>query len=174
MALGESHGQSTPFISIRIISSPNNAQRLGNLAEKPSGKGASRRTPSRRSRSPRRWTDPFHQPEHHENQPMFVQLNKDLLGRKAGERLDVGDAEAQQLIRSGAAVAVSEDPITPAVNRALDGAFARYAQNLDAALNRALKEFADAQGQARKIAVPTLFGPGGDGDPRGKTFGDWA
>jgi HK97 family phage major capsid protein len=105
---------------------------------------------------------------------MFVQLNRDLLGRKAGERIDVGDADAQQLIRSGAAVAVADDPITPAVNRALEEAFTRYAKGLDAALNQTLKSFADAQGQARKHAVPALFGPDGDSDPRGKSFGDWA
>jgi HK97 family phage major capsid protein len=36
-----------------------------------------------------------------------------------------------------------------------------------------LQSFADAQGQARRHAVPALFGPGGEGDPR-KSFGDWA
>src|SRR5436309_218212 len=102
---------------------------------------------------------------------MFVQLTKDLLGRKAGERIDVAEADAQQLIRAGTASAVADDPITPAVNRALEGAFNRYAHDLDTALNQTLRSFADAQGQARKHATPALFGPDGDSNPRGKSFG---
>ena len=70
---------------------------------------------------------------------MFVQLTKDLLGRKVGERLDVADTDGQQLIRAGAATAVSDDPVAPVLQRALDGAFARYSQGLDAALNQALR-----------------------------------
>src|SRR5690348_10313037 len=37
------------------------------------------------------------QPYPHENPPMFVQLTKEFLGRKAGERIDVSDADGQQL-----------------------------------------------------------------------------
>ena len=37
---------------------------------------------------------------------MFVQLTKDFLGRKAGERIDVSDADGQQLFQSGAATLV--------------------------------------------------------------------
>jgi HK97 family phage major capsid protein len=70
-------------------------------------------------------------------------------------------------------VPASDDPLDAAVQRALDGALGRYSQSLDAALNSALKAIADAQGSARKHAVPALFGPGGDGDPK-KSFGDWA
>ena len=33
---------------------------------------------------------------------MFVQLTKDYLGRKAGERLDVGEADGRDLIHGGA------------------------------------------------------------------------
>ena len=42
---------------------------------------------------------------------MFVQLTKDFLGRKAGERIDVGEADAGSLIQSGTAVALSDDPL---------------------------------------------------------------
>jgi hypothetical protein len=38
---------------------------------------------------------------------------------------------------------------------------------------RRLKQFADAQTQARRHAVPAIFGPGQGGDPDSKTFGDW-
>ncbi len=34
---------------------------------------------------------------------MFVELLKDFLGKKAGERLDVADADAHLLIQQGAA-----------------------------------------------------------------------
>jgi HK97 family phage major capsid protein len=104
---------------------------------------------------------------------MFVQLTNEFLGRKAGERIDVSDADGQQFIQSGSAVAVADDPLTPAISRALEGALTRHGQNLDSAVNQALKAYADAQKQARKHAVPAIFGPGGEGDPR-KSFGDWA
>jgi HK97 family phage major capsid protein len=103
---------------------------------------------------------------------MFVQLTRDQLGRKAGERLDVSPADAQDLIAAGDAVAVADDPITPAVSRALEGALERHSRNLDAAVNRSLRAYADAQSQSRRAAVPALFGARGDGDPR-KSFGDW-
>src|SRR5438552_1947465 len=103
---------------------------------------------------------------------MFVQLTKDFLGRRAGERIDVSPADAQSLISAGSATAVADDPISSAVTRALDGALGRLTQNLDGAINQALRGIADAQTQARRHAVPALFGAGGDGDPK-KSFGDW-
>ncbi len=102
---------------------------------------------------------------------MFVQLTKDFLGRRAGERIDVSPADAQQLVAAGSATTIADDPISGAVGRALEGALSRHAQTLDAAVNQALKSIADAQGQARRHAVPALFG-NGDGDPR-RCFGDW-
>jgi hypothetical protein len=104
---------------------------------------------------------------------MFVELKKPFLGRAAGERIDVSEADARQLVQQGTAVAVADDLIGPAVTRALDAALARAGQNIDAAVNQSLKAFADAQSLARKHAAPALFGPGGNGDPHGKTFGDW-
>ena len=47
---------------------------------------------------------------------MFVQLTKDHLGRKAGERLDVGETDAGQLLTTGTAVPVPDDVITPLVS----------------------------------------------------------
>jgi HK97 family phage major capsid protein len=103
---------------------------------------------------------------------MFVQLTKDFLGRKAGERLDVAEADANGLIASGAAVAVSDDVITPLVSRALESALGGFTRGLDAIINQTLKQFGDAQAQARRHGIGALFGPGGDGDPR-KSFGDF-
>ena len=104
---------------------------------------------------------------------MFVELKKPFLGRAAGERIDVSEDDARQLVGQGTAVAVADDLIGPAVTRALDAALARAGQTIDAAVNQSLKTVADARSLARKHAAPILFGPGGDGDPHGKTFGDW-
>ncbi len=102
---------------------------------------------------------------------MFVQLTKDFLGRRAGERIDVSPSDAQQLVAAGSATTIADDPIAGAVGRALEGALSRHAQTLDAAIGQALKGIADAQGQAKRHAVPALFGSG-EGDPR-RCFGDW-
>ena len=104
---------------------------------------------------------------------MFVELKKSFLGRAAGERIDVSEDDARQLVQQGTAVAVTDDPIGPAVGRALDAALARAGQTIDAAVNQSLKAFADAQTLARKHAAPAIFGAGGNGDPHGRTFGDW-
>jgi HK97 family phage major capsid protein len=93
---------------------------------------------------------------------MFIQLLKDCLGKKAGERLSVDDAEGRALVAGGAAAARADDAFNDLVGR-----------SLDAAVGAALQKFADAQTLARKHAAPVLFGPGGDGDPKGKSFGDW-
>jgi hypothetical protein len=103
---------------------------------------------------------------------MFLQLTKDFLGRKAGERLDVAEADAGPLLASGAAVAVTDDVLTPLVSHALEQALGGFTRGLDAVIDATLAKFADAQSQARRHAVPALFGPGGDGDPR-RSFGDW-
>src|SRR5712692_10732536 len=63
--------------------------------------------------------------------PVFIQLTKEFLGKKVGERIDVAEADAAQLVRQGVAVHVADDPLTPAVAKALEGAFARYNQGLD-------------------------------------------
>jgi hypothetical protein len=55
----------------------------------------------------------------------------------------------------------------------MEQAFAGFQKGLDAVIAAALKQFQDAQSQARRHSVPAIFGPGGDGDPHGETFGDW-
>jgi HK97 family phage major capsid protein len=103
---------------------------------------------------------------------MFVQLTKDFLGRKPGERIDVAESDARHLIAQQVAVPVADDPITPAVSRALESAFTRFTESLDGIVNASLKAFQDAQSQARRHSVPAIFGEGRDGDP-GKNFGDF-
>jgi HK97 family phage major capsid protein len=68
---------------------------------------------------------------------------------------------------------VTDDLITPAVQKAMETAFHGFQKGLDAVITEALKSFQNAQSQARRHAVPAIFGPGGDGDPHGKSFGDW-
>jgi HK97 family phage major capsid protein len=103
---------------------------------------------------------------------MFVQLTKEFLGRKPGERIDVSESDAQHLIAQQVAAPVADDLITPAVSRALEGAFTKFTQSLDGIINASLKAFQDAQAQARRHSVPQIFGDGGQGDPH-KNFGDF-
>jgi hypothetical protein len=103
---------------------------------------------------------------------MFVELLKDFLGKKAGERIAVSSEEGQQLITAGVARAVTDDPITPLITKGLESALGGFTRGLDAIITQTLKQFADAQQQARRHAVPALFGPGGAGDPK-RSFGDF-
>jgi HK97 family phage major capsid protein len=101
---------------------------------------------------------------------MFVQLTRDFLGKKAGERVDLDDPAAHMLIHSGAAELVRDDVITPLVQRALEQALAGVTGQVQSAVDATLKEFAQAQTKSRKNAVPAIFGEGGQGDPK-RTFG---
>src|SRR5207244_974196 len=76
--------------------------------------GAVRRTPSRPPRCACG--------KRHPGAIMFVQLTRDYLGRKAGERIDLSEADAAPLLSSGAAEAVRDDLLTPMIHRALDSA----------------------------------------------------
>jgi HK97 family phage major capsid protein len=103
---------------------------------------------------------------------MFVQLTKPFLNRQPGERIDVADADARSLIEQQIAAPVSGDLLTPAVTKALENAFSRFTQSLDSVINTTLQQVADAQSQARRHAVPAIFGEGGEGDPK-RSFGDF-
>lgn len=103
---------------------------------------------------------------------MFVQLTKEFMGNAAGKRIDVSETDGAHLIAQGYAQPVADDLITPAVAKALEGAFTKFTQSLDGIVNASLKAFADAQSQARKHAVPAIFGEGKDGDPK-HNFGDF-
>jgi HK97 family phage major capsid protein len=103
---------------------------------------------------------------------MFVELTQEYLGTPIGKRIDVDEKDAQRLIAHGQARAVSDDLLTPAVSQAVDGAFQKFTQALDGIVSNSLKQFADAQKKSLKNAVPILFGPDGEGDPK-KCFGDF-
>jgi HK97 family phage major capsid protein len=104
---------------------------------------------------------------------MFIELIKAFLGKQAGERIHVSPEEGQSLIAAGVARAVTDDPITPLIGKGLESALAGFTRGLDSIINQTLGQFAEVRQQARKHAVPALFGPGGEGDPQGKTFGDF-
>lgn len=104
---------------------------------------------------------------------MWIELLKEFLGKKAGERIFVSEDEGKQLITIGTAKACADDPLGPVIARGIESALASWSRGLDAIINQTLKQFADAQSQSRRVAVPILFGEGQTGDP-GRSFGDWA
>ena len=104
---------------------------------------------------------------------MFIQLTKAFMGKPPGERIDVSDADAQGLISAGIAMAVPADDAINGLVQRLTGSIAEsMTKSLDTIINATLAKFKDVQSQARKHAVPAIFGEGNDGDPK-KNFGDW-
>jgi HK97 family phage major capsid protein len=103
---------------------------------------------------------------------MFVQLQKEWKGKPAGEKIDVPDEFAPLLFNQKIAAPVQGDPITPLIGKALESATARWTKGMDEVNNLTLQKFQEAQGQAKKHAVPAIFGASGDGDAK-KNFGDW-
>jgi HK97 family phage major capsid protein len=104
---------------------------------------------------------------------MWIELIKDSFGKKAGERLHLSPEEGNALVQAGMARPVSDDPLTPVIQKGIESALDGFTRGLDAIIAQTLKQFADAQARSRKNAVPLLFGEGGEGDPK-KNFGDWA
>jgi HK97 family phage major capsid protein len=105
---------------------------------------------------------------------MFVELLKPFLGKTVGERIHVSPEEGAALVASGVAREFKEDPLTPVITKGVEKALEGFQKGLDGIITATLKQFAQAQKLANKHATPILFGEGGEGDPRGKTFGDWA
>src|SRR5262245_43288613 len=103
---------------------------------------------------------------------MFIQLTKDFLGRKPGERIDVSEADAHHLMGQGVADVVKDDPLAPLLTRSAETLLANLTSSLNASIDSALKEFAQTQTRSRRNAVPLLFGEGSSGDPK-RTFGQF-
>ncbi len=117
---------------------------------------------------------------------MFVQLKKDFLGKPAGERIELADASGEGLIKQGLAEAISpNEAINQLMSKAMEAASVKISESIAQTVDAALKQFQDAQSQARKHAVPIIFGAPGAGatwatedrlgidrDPR-RCFGDW-
>ena len=104
---------------------------------------------------------------------MFVQLTKEFLGKPAGERIDVSDADAadRASMRQGWAQPVDDDVLTPTIARAVQG-------GLDGAVERALQTWL-RKNAASKPGGKLPFAGLGDAaidDPRAgfKNFGEFA
>jgi HK97 family phage major capsid protein len=95
---------------------------------------------------------------------MFLQLLRDFLGHRAGERLEVPDADAQALIQSGLASPLSDDPLGPLIQASLDRALANLSGQVQASVDSLLSDYASASTRSRKNALPAIFGPGHSGD----------
>jgi HK97 family phage major capsid protein len=98
---------------------------------------------------------------------MLIQLTKDFLGNTAGQRLDIAEADAHNLVQQGYAQTIDDDPIVPLVQRSIQPALE---QSLEKALAKALSKSAPGR-------VP--FAGLGDSihdDPKAgfKNFGEFA
>ena len=80
----------------------------------------------------------------------WIELVKDYLGKKAGERVALDGGDANPLIAAGIARAVADDPIGSAIAKGLDGALAGFTRGLDQIIQQTLKQFADAQGDSMR------------------------
>jgi HK97 family phage major capsid protein len=102
---------------------------------------------------------------------MFVQLTKELLGKPVGERIDVADPDANQLIRQGWAQPVDDDLLTPLITRAVQG-------SLDDTIDRAMQSWLKKQAATKPGGKLPFVGLGDASidDPRAgfKHFGEFA
>jgi HK97 family phage major capsid protein len=111
-----------------------------------------------------------------DNQPssrgnhMFIELLKDMMGQKAGARVELDDDAARGLITSGHAKPLADDPIQKAIEAQLPGFTENLCKGMNSAMELVLKEFAKKATLSRKNGVPAIFGEGNEGDVK-KTFG---
>jgi HK97 family phage major capsid protein len=104
---------------------------------------------------------------------VFIQLKQAYFGKAVGERVDVPDEkQARALIEQGVAEAVQGNPLGELIEKQLAASLETLTQSLNDQISEAVRKFAQAQTLSRKNAVPALFGPGGEGDPK-RNFGDW-
>jgi HK97 family phage major capsid protein len=101
---------------------------------------------------------------------MWIELLKDILGQKAGQRIDVAEADAQGLISQGFARPCAQDPTAEIIGKALGEAMGKLTASLNTAVEGALKQFAQTQTKSLRTQRKLLFGEG-DGDPQKPTFG---
>ena len=99
---------------------------------------------------------------------MFVQLTKEFLGKPAGERIDVADGDADQLIHQGWAQPIEHDLLTPTITRAVQS-------GLDDAVERSLQSWLRKQQKPGRLPFAGLGDQSLD-DPRAgfKHFGEFA
>ena len=103
---------------------------------------------------------------------MLIKLKQEFLGSAAGKVMEVKEADGKALIERGIADAAGDDVLSPVLTKAMETLTERLSSNVQSMTEAVLKRFAEAQDQARKHAVPAIFGDGGQGDSK-KNFGDW-
>jgi len=103
---------------------------------------------------------------------MFIELKKAYFGKQPGERVDVEEASAKNLIEQGIALAVGGDHLGTLIEKQIVGMLEGLTRGLNDTITRTLEQFAHEQTRSRKNGVPAIFGEGGEGDPK-KNFGDW-
>jgi HK97 family phage major capsid protein len=105
---------------------------------------------------------------------MFVELQKDFLGQKAGARIDLEEGEAKTLIDSKIAKTIEGDPLGPIISKSVGGMIESITKSMDSAITETLKKHLAAQQLSSRNASPILFGANQDQrDPHGKSFGDY-
>jgi hypothetical protein len=103
---------------------------------------------------------------------VFLKLLQEWKGQPAGATVDVPEEYAPLLTEPRIAEAVKDQSVDTLIKQSLDAATAKWASRMDQVFNLALQKVQEAQGQAKRHAVPAIFGPCGKGDPR-HSFGDW-
>jgi HK97 family phage major capsid protein len=92
---------------------------------------------------------------------MFVQLTQEFLGRPAGERIDVSEADAQRLITQGLATHVSDDALTPLIQRTVN-------EQVGGVIEKALAKYLKSKSKKPPFAA------GEDPGAGFKNFGEFA
>jgi hypothetical protein len=76
---------------------------------------------------------------------MFVQLLKDHIGCKSGERIDVSPDDGAYMVQKGIAQPM-EDPITPLVAKGIEGVIAKMQEARQFAIDRLVGKVEPVQG----------------------------
>jgi HK97 family phage major capsid protein len=103
---------------------------------------------------------------------MLIKLKADFMNQKAGQIVEAKDEEAQVLIDKHIAEKVGEDALQGIITKSADAMMTKVNDSVSKIIEETLKHFMDAQSQAKKFAIPAIYGKNGDGDPK-KNFGDW-
>jgi HK97 family phage major capsid protein len=103
---------------------------------------------------------------------VLIKLKQAFLGSAAGKIMDVAETEAKALFDKGVADPAGDDALVPVIAKATEALMSKLNDSVGGIVDVTLKRFQEAQEQARRHAVPAIFGAGGHGDP-GHNFGDW-
>src|SRR5579864_2041177 len=97
---------------------------------------------------------------------MLVKLKQDFIGSSAGKVMDVSEADAKTLIDKGIAVPAGDDALSPVIAKATEAAMTKVSESMNLIVETTLKTLRRAQEQARRNAVPAIFGDQSGGDTK--------